>query len=132
LVQSPLDVVTQPVLSDLINAVVPEISKCPEFNSSGVAVYVLLRSLVLTDERLRPCIEYSSERWGVDWLTTACSSLQLVVEVLRKTPRVMIVGSSCRLDNEAVSFWNFQSDGPFWILVVSPFVEHDPAVTPEV
>ena len=43
----------------------------------------------------------------------------------------MIVGSSCRLDNEAVSFWNFQSDGPFWILVVSPFVEHDPAVTPE-
>jgi hypothetical protein len=129
LVQSPLDVVTQPVLSDLINAVIPELSKCPEFNSSDVAVDVLLSSLVPTDERR---IEYSSERWGIDWLTTACSSLQLVVEVLRKTPRVMIVGSSCRLDNEAVSFWNFQSDGPFWILVVSPFVEHDPAVTPEV
>jgi hypothetical protein len=129
LVQSPLDVVTQLVLGDLIDPVIPEISKCPEFNSSDVAVDVLLSSLVPTDERR---IEYSSERWGIDWLTTACSSLQLVVEVLRKTPRVMIVGSSCRLDNEAVSFWNFQSDGPFWILVVSPFVEHDPAVTPEV
>jgi len=129
LVQSPLDVVTQLVLGDLIDPVIPEISKCPEFNSSDVAVDVLLSSLVPTDERR---IEYSSERWGIDWLTTACSSLQLVVEVLRKTPRVMIVGSSCLLDNEAVSFWNFQSDGPFWILVVSPFVEHDPAVTPEV
>jgi hypothetical protein len=132
LVQSPIDVVAQPVLGDLIDPVIAEISKCPEFNSSDVAVDVLLSSLVLTGEQPRPCIEYSSERWGVDGFTTACSSFQLVVEVLRKTPRFMIVGSSCRLDNEAVSFWNFQSDGPFWILVVSPFVEHDPAVTPEV
>jgi hypothetical protein len=86
----------------------------------------------MADERLRPRIKYSSERWRVERFATAGSTFELVVEVLGKPSSVMVVGSFRRLHHEASGVRNFKSDGPLRILMVGPLVEHDPAVTPEV
>ena len=49
-----------------------------------------------------------------------------------KPSRLKVISRLRGLDDEARDGRDFQPDGPLWVLVVRPLVEHDPAVTPEV
>ena len=58
--------------------------------------------------------------------------LQPVVQILGEPPCLKVISGLGRLDHEPWDLGNLEPDGPFGILVVRPFVKHDPAISPEV
>ena len=72
------------------------------------------------------------ERRGVDGLTTSSFAFEPVVQVLGEASCLKVISRLGRFDHEARQARDLQPNRPFWILMVGPFVEHDPAVTPEV
>jgi hypothetical protein len=60
------------------------------------------------------------------------SALQLIIEVFSKSSCFEVVCGLARLDHEPWDIRELQPHGPFWVLMIGPFVQDYSAVTPEV
>ena len=131
--QSPINVIGELGFRDPVDREFGKVLESPYLHTTDVAVHVLrCPHCLLSDGHLGPLGENPPECRRIDRLTPPGFAFQAIVQVLSEAPRLKGISRLCGLDHVSFDRGDLEPGSPLGVLVVRPFVKHDPAVTPEV